>query len=75
MTMLHNESAGPNLKALRNILYSLFAAAAICFAICIALILHAGPQRQQTIRPRPVPCHCQGECMRPRTRPVSGGTP
>ena len=62
--------AGPNLKALRRILAALIISAALCFAICLALILHAPKPQQRQIRRAETrtECHCQGQCMRTPTR-------
>ena len=58
----------PDFKALRRILAALIISAAVCFAICLALILHAPkpsqPQPRRTATH--AECHCEGRCMRPK---------
>jgi len=39
---MQGEYTGPDVKALRRILYSLFLSAALCFAVCLALVFRQG---------------------------------
>lgn len=60
----------PDFRALRRILAALIVSAALCFAICLALIFHAPkPGQRQTRRAETrTECHCEGRCMRLPTR-------
>lgn len=60
-------TTGPDVKALRRILYALFLSAALCFAICLALVARIKPETRHSA-PRRVPCHCDNKCMRTSTR-------
>ena len=67
MTTHEDPGAGPNLKALRRILYSLFAAAAVCFGITLMLIVRT-PHRPPAVAKKAPVCRCTAECMRTHTK-------
>jgi hypothetical protein len=67
MPAIANEYSGPDVKALRRIMAALFISAALCFAICITLIVRTkAPQRQTTHIVTPARCACGGQCARRR---------
>lgn len=53
----------PDFKALRRIMAGLIASAIICFGICMAMIVRAGPRPvvRLAVHPR---CACGGKCLR-----------
>ena len=59
-------TTGPNVKALRRILYGLLLSAALCFAICLTLIARTKPPAQAIHTP--ARCTCGGQCMRTLAR-------
>ena len=64
---MQGEYTGPDLKALRRIMAALFTAAALCFTICVAMIVHAKPQQRQAAHiTTPARCTCGGQCLRRR---------
>jgi len=66
---MQGEYTGPDVKALRRIMAALFTAAALCFAICVALVVRTkAPQRQAAHIATPARCTCGGQCARPRAR-------
>jgi hypothetical protein len=57
--LAHDEYTGPNLRALRRIMAALFISAALCFTICLTLIVHDKPVRHRPVRKAsPCPCAC-----------------
>jgi hypothetical protein len=61
------ENCNPDVKALRRIMAALFTAAALCFAICVTIIVHAKPQQRQAVHVSPhARCNCGGQCARRR---------
>jgi hypothetical protein len=61
------EDANPNLKALRRIMFALFASAALCFAITLTLITRTTPPQHQA-HATPARCACGGQCARIRAK-------
>jgi hypothetical protein len=61
------EDCNPDVKALRRIMAALFTAAALCFAICVTLIVRTKPpQRQNAHITTPARCTCGVQCLRRR---------
>ena len=62
---MQGEYTGPDVKALRRIMAALFIAAALCFAICVNLIIRTKPpQRQAAHITTPARCTCGWQCLR-----------
>lgn len=61
------EGRGPNLKALRRILYALIASAMLCFAITLTLIARTKPIQNGT-RIAQKRCGCGASCVREHAR-------
>ena len=67
MSAISGEYSGPNLKALRRIMAALFTSAALCFAICVTLIVRTKPQQSQAAHiATSARCICGGRCMHRR---------
>jgi len=59
------EDCNPDPKALRHIMAALFTAAALCFAICLTLIVRTKPLQHQAAHvTTPARCACGGQCIR-----------
>ena len=64
---MQGEYTWPDVKALRRIMAGLFLAAALCFAICVTLIVRTKPPHRETAHiATPARCICGGQCLRRR---------
>jgi hypothetical protein len=56
--------SGPDLKALRRILFALIASAVLCFAIALTLIARTKRPNMPMRTASPARCACGGQCVR-----------